>query len=184
MNNNKQRLFEMMEKLNSDFHAGKPQFIIPVGISGSGKSRWIKLMRDTTKNLNIDEFVVISSDEIRRELTGSISDQSRNRDVFPLAFERSVEALNAGKSVIFDATNVTSKTRKQMLDYLKEHVTRDFDAFAKVFDGDPEISKERIAKDIEAGVDRSNVPPEAIDRQHGNFLADLDKIEADGYTLM
>jgi predicted kinase len=177
MNNNKQRLFEMMGKLNSDFHTGKPQFIIPVGISGSGKSRWIK-------SLENQGFEVISPDEIRRELTGSISDQSKNREVFPLAFERSVEALNAGKSVIFDATNVTSKTRKQMLDYLKEHVTRDFDAYAKVFEADPEISKQRIAKDIEAGVDRSNVPPEAIDRQHGNFLADLDKIEADGYTLM
>ena len=70
------------------------------------------------------------------------------------------------------------------LDHMKQNVTRDFDALAKVFDVDPAISKERIAKDIEAGVDRSNVPPEAIDRQHGNFVADLDKIEADGYTLM
>ena len=177
MNNNKQRLFEMMEKINTDFHSGKPKFIIPVGISGSGKSRWIS-------SLENQGFEVISPDEIRRELTGSISDQSRNKDVFPLAFERSVEALNAGKSVIFDATNVTSKTRKQMLDHMKENVTRDFDAFAKVFEADPEISKQRIARDIEAGVDRSNVPPEAIDRQHGNFLADLDKIEADGYNIM
>jgi predicted kinase len=162
----------------------KVQFIIPVGISGSGKSRWIRLMQDTTKNLSIDEFVVVCPDEIRKELTGSISDQSRNKDVFPLAFERTVAALNAEKSVIFDATNVTSKTRKSMLDFLKENAVVDFDALAKVFEADPKICKERVAKDIAEGVDRSNVPPEAIDRQYGNFIADLDKIEADGYILM
>jgi predicted kinase len=174
---NKQRLFEMMEKINTDFHTGKPKFIIPVGISGSGKSRWIM-------SLENQGFEVISPDEIRRELTGSISDQSRNRDVFPLAFERSIEALNTGKSVIFDATNIKSKDRKKMLIHLKENVTRDFDAFAKVFVVDPEISKERVVRDIESGVDRSNVSPETIDRQHMSFLADLNKIKEDGYTII
>lgn len=177
MNGNKQRLFEIMEKLNSDFKINKLKFIIPIGISGSGKSRWINSFKN-------QGYIVISPDDIRRELTGSISDQSRNKDVFPLTFERSVEALNANKSVIFDATNVTSKTRKQMLDHMKENVTRDFDAFAKIFDADPEISKERIVKDIEAGIDRSNVPAEAIDRQYRNFLADLNKIESDGYNII
>lgn len=155
----------------------KVQFIIPVGISGSGKSTWILSL------VNLG-FVVVCPDEIRKELTGSISDQSRNKDVFPLAFERTVAALNAEKSVIFDATNVTSKTRKSMLDFLKENAVVDFDALAKVFNADLKICKERVAKDIAEGVDRSNVPPEAIDRQYGNFIADLDKIEADGYILM
>ena len=177
MKNNKQKLFEMMEKINPDFKSEKPQFIIPVGISGSGKSTWINSLKN-------EGFVVISPDEIRRELTGSISDQTKNKEVFPLAFKRSVDALNLGKNVIFDATNVTSFNRKQMLDYMKNNVNRDFDAFAKVFDVNPEISKERIRKDIEAGVDRSNVPPEAIDRQHKNFTADLNKIESDGYKIL
>jgi predicted kinase len=104
--------------------------------------------------------------------------------VFPLAFQRTVDALNAGKSVIFDATNVSSFHRKQMLDYMKQNVSRDFDAYAKIFDADPEISKQRIRKDIEMGVDRSDVPDFAVDRQHQNFMKDLDKIEADGYKLM
>jgi predicted kinase len=175
--NNKQRLFEVMEKVNPDFQSGKPKFIIPVGISGSGKSRWIK-------SLEGQGYVVISPDDIRRELTGNISDQTRNKEVFPLAFQRSVDALNAGKNVIFDATNVASFHRKQMLDHMKQNVDRDFDAYAKIFDIDPEISKERIRKDIEAGVDRSNVPDFAIDRQYGSFKADVDKLEADGYKIM
>jgi len=173
----KQRLFEIMERVDPNFTQNKPKFIIPIGISGSGKSHWIK-------SLEGQGFEVVSPDEIRRELTGSISDQTRNKDVFPIAFQRTIDFLNAGKSVIFDATNVGSYHRKQMLDTFKEKVSIEFDAFAKVFDVDPEISKERIRKDIEGGVDRSDVPPEAVDRQHQNFTNDLDKIEADGYTLI
>ena len=175
--NFKNRLFEVMERVNPDFKSDKPKFIIPIGISGSGKSKWIK-------TLTGHGFVVISPDEIRKELTGSISDQSRNKDVFPLAFQRSVDALNQGKNVIFDATNVVSDLRKKMLDYIKTNVKKDFIAQAKIFDANPEISKERIKKDIEAGVDRSNVPPEAIDRQYQNFTKDLNKIESDGYELI
>lgn len=176
MKDNKQRLFEMMGKINPDFES-KPKFIIPVGISGSGKSRWIK-------SLEGQGYVVISPDDIRRELTGNISDQSKNGEVFPLAFQRTIDALNNGKNVIFDATNVVSFHRKQMLDNLKQNVNKDFDAYAKIFDADPEISKERIQRDIEAGVDRSNVPPEAIDRQYINFKNDLNKIESDGYKII
>jgi len=175
--NTKQRLFEVMERLNPDFQSAKPKFIIPIGISGSGKSRWIK-------SLEGQGYVVISPDDIRRELTGSISDQTRNADVFPLAFKRTIDALNSGKSVIFDATNVVSYHRKSMLDTLKKRVYVDFDAYAKVFDADPEISKQRIRNDIKNGVDRSDVPDFAIDKQHGNFTKDLDKIEADGYKIM
>jgi predicted kinase len=173
----KQRLFEIMEKINPDFQSEKPKFIIPVGISGSGKSRWIK-------SLEGQGFIVVSPDDIRRELTGSISDQSRNNDVFPLAFKRTIDALNSGKNVIFDATNVSSYHRKSMLDTIKRSVSTDFDAFAKIFDADPEISKQRIRKDIENGVDRSNVPDFAVDKQYQNFTKDLSKVEDDGYTII
>lgn len=165
-----------MEEIQG-FQSDKPKFIIPIGISGSGKSRWIK-------SLEGQGYVVVSPDDIRRELTGSISDQTKNKEVFPLAFKRTIDALNAGENVIFDATNVSSFHRKQMLDTLKRDVNTEFDAYAKIFDADPEISKQRIRKDIENGVDRSDVPDFAVDRQHKNFTTDLDKIEADGYTIM
>jgi len=166
----------IMEEIQG-FQSDKPKFIIPIGISGSGKSRWIK-------SLEGQGYVVVSPDDIRRELTGSISDQTKNKEVFPLAFKRTIDALNAGENVIFDATNVSSFHRKQMLDTLKRDVNTEFDAYAKIFDADPEISKQRIRKDIENGVDRSDVPDFAVDRQHKNFTTDLDKIEADGYTIM
>ena len=47
------------------------ELIIPIGISGSGKSRLY--------NLNYQDYVKICPDDIRKELTGSISDQSKNK---------------------------------------------------------------------------------------------------------
>ena len=173
-NNNKDRLFEMMEKINGSDE--KPEFIIPVGISGSGKSRWIKTLDNS--------YTIISPDEIRRELTGDVSDQTKNALVFDTAFKRTIDALNAANNVVFDATNINSFHRKKMLDTLREKVSVDFKAYAKIFDADPEVTKERIRLDIENGVDRSNVPSHAIDRQYKTFKSDLNKIESDGYLLM
>lgn len=173
----KQRLFEVMEKLNPDFGTEKPKLILPVGISGSGKSTWIRANTDTNT-------IVVCPDDIRRELTGSISDQSKNAEVFPLAFKRTADALNAGKSVIFDATNVTSKSRQALRDYMKVHVDRPFEGVAKIFDVDPQIAKQRVKKDVESGVDRSNVPDYAIDRQYQNFINDMNSIETDGFKII
>ena len=164
---------EEFEKLN------KPKFIITVGISGSGKSTWI--------NRYISEHpdtIVVSPDDIRRELTGSISDQSKNNEVFPLAFDRTIKALNSGKNVIFDATNISSFYRKQMLDELKNKVDVEFIPQAKIFTVDPEVAKKRIQKDINNGVDRANVPPEIIDRQYKQFKQDLNKLENDGFKII
>src|SRR5690606_16036696 len=127
---NKQRLFEVMERLNPDFKQDKPKLILPVGISGSGKSTWIKSQTDPNT-------IVISPDDIRRELTGNISDQTKNAEVFQIAHKRVADALNAGKNVIFDATNIKSRDRKSLMDYMKVHVDKSIEGLAKVFSVDP-----------------------------------------------
>jgi len=137
--NNKQRLFEVMGKVNSDFNTSKPKFIIPVGISGSGKSTWINTLEG-------QGYAVVSPDDIRREVLGTVNDQSRGGEIFQIAYQRVADALNIGKNVIFDATNVGSSDRREMLKYLKNNVNVDFDAYAKIFDANPEVSKERIKK--------------------------------------
>jgi hypothetical protein len=68
--------------------------------------------------------------------------------------------------------------------YLKERVKKPFNAYAKIFDIDPEIAKQRVRNDINTGVDRSNVPNEVIDRQYQTFINDLNKIESDGYKII
>ena len=144
--------------------------VLPIGISGSGKSTWIR----TLKNKNT---VVISPDEIRKELTGSISDQSKNKEVFATAHERAAQALRDGKLVIFDATNTIAKFRKSLIQQLKSMAGVDFKTYYKLFDANPEVSKDRIRKDIENKKDRSNVPHDVIDRQYSQYLADIEDLE-------
>lgn len=153
------------------------KLILPVGISGSGKTTWIK----SQMNPNV---VVVSADDIRRELTGNVSDQSNMAKVWAIVFNRITNALNASKSVILDATNVKSKDRKSLMNYMKIHVDVPFEGVAKVFDVDPEIAKARVRKDIEEGVDRSDVPNWAIDKQYQSFIADLNSIETDGFKII
>lgn len=169
--------FPPNEILSEEEVETKPKLILPVGISGSGKSTWIRANTDSNT-------IVVSPDEIRRELTGNISDQTKNNEVFALANKRAADALNAGKNVIFDATNIASRNRKTLLDYMKVHVEGEFDAVAKIFDVDPEIAKQRIKKDVESGVDRSNVPDYAIDRQYQTFTNDVNLLEPDGFKII
>jgi predicted kinase len=176
--NGKQRLFEVMERLNPDFkEKDKPKFIIPVGIAGGGKSTWIKSQTDSNT-------IVVSPDEIRKELTGSISNQSKNSEVWSTAFDKVVNALNAGKNVILDATNIKSSDRKRLMNHLKVNVDKPFDAFAKIFDVDPEVAKQRIKKDVESGVDRSNVPDFVIDRQYQSYINDINLLEPEGFKII
>lgn len=153
------------------------KFIITIGISGSGKSRWIN-------SLNDSNYVVISPDQIRKELTGSISNQSLNNEVFAIAHKRIINTLNKGMSVIFDATNTVSYHRRKLLYILKDVVIVDFNAYAKLFDVEPDICKERVKNDIKNNIDRSNVPSDVINRQYQQLLKDISKITDDGYTLI
>jgi predicted kinase len=174
---NRQRLFEVMERINPDFQQKKPRLLLPVGISGSGKSTWIKSNTDPNT-------VVVSFDDIRREISKNVSDQSKHFDVINLGLKKVADSLNAGKNVILDATNVKSKDRKSLMDYLKVHVDKPFDAFAKIFDVDPEVAKQRVRKDITGGIDRSDVPDWAIDRHYQNFINDMNSIETDGFKII
>ena len=70
------------------------------GVPGSGKS-------STVARLAAEHnAVVICLDDIRAELTGDASDQSRNAEVMPLATARASAALAAGRSIIVDSTMI------------------------------------------------------------------------------
>lgn len=86
------------------------EFIMLGGLPGSGKSTWTK---DKT------EYDVHSSDAIRAELFGDEDVQEKPAEVFKLMFERTVESLKAGRSVIYDATNLTRKNRVNTLTEIK-----------------------------------------------------------------
>lgn len=83
-----------------------PKIITTVGVPGSGKSTAIRKMLAENPNA-----VLVNPDSIRKEVTGSESDLSQDVVVWKIAYERTEQAVAAGKDVIFDATFVSSKAR-------------------------------------------------------------------------
>lgn len=85
---------------------------IMIGLSASLKSTTAKKLSEI-HNANL-----ISSDNIREELS-FYEDQSMNEEVFKIFHRRIRDGLNAGHNVIADATNITLKSRKQIIDIAK-----------------------------------------------------------------
>ena len=85
-------------------------FIIMVGPPGSGKTTIAKELEDEYG------FSRVSPDEIRLEITGSMTNQTRNDEVFGIVYSRLEDLLMAGENVVYDATNCRSRYRYKILD--------------------------------------------------------------------
>jgi predicted kinase len=152
-----------------------PYFTMLIGIPGSGKSSFItKEQHYGDKN-----YEIVCPDLIRKEVTGQISDISQDFKVWQITKERVLKYLSEGKNVVLDSTMTISKRRKEFIKDLPLCFR-----YAKIFECSPEIAKERIKKDIENGIDRSNVPEEIIDKMHANFVRDIDKLNEDGFEIL
>lgn len=88
----------------------KPTLWVLVGLSGSGKSSIAAQIAEKTLNT-----IIVSSDEIRKEITGSRGDQSQNEEVFKIFHDRIRRALEHKKNVVADATNLTMKSRRAIM---------------------------------------------------------------------
>jgi predicted kinase len=102
---------EWLRNKNRQWHWGN--LFLTVGPPGAGKSSWIE------KNYSM--YPVISSDQIRIELTGDIANQDMNNEVFKIAHERLYKYLEQGKKVVFDATNLKASDRKISIDIAREN---------------------------------------------------------------
>lgn len=127
-------------------------FIMLVGLPGSGKSTYAEKQFPT--------FKIHSSDAIREELSGDVNNQSINELVFKTLHKRVKDDLTAGKDVIYDATNLNWKRRKEFLKELNK-----IDCFKSCI---------LVATPIETCLSRNakrdrKVPKEVIDRMYRNF---------------
>ncbi len=95
------------ERLRQEMDYPDCRLHLLVGPAGSGKSSWARE--------HLGETVIISSDQMRRELTGDPSDQSQNYLVFQRCMDRVREELHRGREVTFDATNYREKLRQMPL---------------------------------------------------------------------
>ena len=91
------------------------EFIMLVGLPASGKSEWAKYYA-----MKHPYTVVLSSDAIRAELYGDESIQGDNNLIFSKMRSRTLQELNVGNAVIYDATNVAFKDRKSILNSVKK----------------------------------------------------------------
>lgn len=87
-----------------------------VGLPASGKSTLSEKITNKEKNT-----VIISSDELRKKLLGSIDNQSENNFIFETMRLETIKALNKGINVVYDATNISSKRRLSLLKELKRN---------------------------------------------------------------
>ena len=89
------------------------KLIILVGLPASGKSTYAKNV------LASEDTIVLSSDELRKELLGDENCQSNNQLVFDTLYRRAKENLQKGLNVVIDATNINIKDRKRTLSWFK-----------------------------------------------------------------
>ena len=149
----------------------KPTLTILVGISASGKST-------KAKELAIKyNAIIISTDMIRGEI-GEVQDQSNNTEVFKLFHQRIKDGLMNGYNVIADATNINMKSRRAIIDYVK-NVGCNIIAY---------VMTKPIGKCIEDNINRKYpVPKDVITKQMMNFQIPFyeegfDKIIIDSYN--
>lgn len=90
-------------------------FIMMVGIPGSGKSYKASEIYGKMKAEG-EEVLLLSSDAIRKELYNNEEDQFHNQQIFKKMHSETLSALKEGVSVIYDATNISLKNRRSILE--------------------------------------------------------------------
>lgn len=96
----------------------RPKFIMPVGIPGSGKTNYCKAYKAENPNT-----IHLSSDEIRMAATnnGPKYTKEENNFVFKYMSDEALKELNNGNNVLYDATNLTRKSRRMILERLPKY---------------------------------------------------------------
>lgn len=91
------------------------KLIVGIGIPGSGKTSILK------KFAAEHGYAYICPDDIREELTGNASDQSRNAEVWGKARKKLQEFLKQDLIIVFDATFANQDQRKDFLAFAREN---------------------------------------------------------------
>ena len=133
--------------------------VVTLGITGCGKSRWLK-----------NKSPVIETDDLRVELLDDISDSATQEGlIFGTAAKRISKLFDTHDTVYFGATLVNGKHRIPFLQSIKDMCKHKFVIDVVIFPGIPELSKERITRDLKNGVQRAD-SIQFIDEQYEQYL--------------
>jgi len=133
--------------------------VVTLGITGCGKSRWLK-----------NKSPVIETDDLRVELLDDISNSATQEGlIFGTAAKRISKLFDTHDTVYFGATLVDGKHRIPFLQSIKDMCKHKFVIDVVIFPGIPELSKERITRDLKNGVQRAD-SIQFIDEQYEQYL--------------
>lgn len=144
---------------------------LTMGIPGSGKSTLYK-------NEHTEKGIYINPDSIRKELCGNVNDQSRNKDVWKIAYDSLRTACEENvKEIWFDATTLSCSSVRAVLE-IASLFGQDVVLYVMQDSFNKHLCEQRIENDIMDSVDRANVPANVIDNMFEKFLTmyeDMDK---------
>jgi len=150
--------------------ANKLTVWITVGAPGSGKSTWAKKLASERSDV-----VRVCPDDNRRAIGGDSNNQAVSYPAFCMAKDQIRNALDSGKNVVFDATNMYRKARKDFINLARG---RGAEAVAVVFECSKETLLKRIAKRVSEG--GRNVGKEVVDNMLSKYqcpeIGEFDKL--------
>lgn len=151
--------------------ANKLKVWITVGAPGSGKSTWAKKLAESDASV-----VRVCPDDNRRAISGDSNNQAVSYPAFCMAKDQVRNALDAGKNVVFDATNMHRKARKDFINIARG---RGAEVIAVVF----ECTKATLmARNAKRGAEGGrNVGEKVIDDMLSRYVAptteEFDKVQ-------
>ena len=108
-------------------------FSMLIGLPGSGKTYY------ANKYLKQENTTILSSDEIRKVLLGSEDAQWGDSTIFKAMNLATIENLKEGLDVVYDATNINSKRRMELLEQIKKEVKEETVDYSKGLNADGTI---------------------------------------------
>lgn len=141
-----------------------------VGAPGSGKTTYGKTLAEKPNTVRL------CPDEFRAKFGWGEGDQSVSAIAFEATKRAMGDALDAGKDVVIDATNMYKKSRKDFINIARG---RGATITAVVFELSRETLIKRVAKRVDDG--GRNVLNDVIDRMLGRYERpdelEVDKVE-------
>jgi predicted kinase len=154
------------ERMRQELATPRGRLHLLVGPAASGKSRWAIE--------HLAGIHIVSSDQMREELTGDPADQSQNYLVFQRCMDRIRRALHEGRPVAFDATNYCEALRTMPVQAARWSGAEIVSYF---FDGGLELALMRNRER------RRQVPEDVIRKQH-RLLESPALYEADRHMVV